>query len=98
MLGQSYVKRFVARPATMIGDNLLFLLAAYNSGPEASLANWVDSSTSKDPLLFIESLPVRETRDYIQQVLVHYWMYHDRLGQPETSLVICSGARRMAAH
>jgi soluble lytic murein transglycosylase len=88
-LGQSYVQHLAAQSA--IGDNLLLLLAAYNGGPNR-LAHWMDNATTQakggktDPLLFVESLPVRETRDYIQQVLVHYWMYRSRLGQPETSL------------
>jgi hypothetical protein len=82
-LGQSYVQRLAAQP--MIGDNLLLLLAAYNGGPNR-LEHWIKDENSKDPLLFMESLPVRETRDYTQQVLVHYWMYRARLGLPETSL------------
>ncbi len=82
-LGQSYVQRLADQPT--IGTNLLFLLAAYNGGP-ARLEHWVEDEKTKDPLLFMESLPVKETRDYIQQVLVHYWMYRERLGQPQTSL------------
>jgi soluble lytic murein transglycosylase-like protein len=77
-LGQGYVKRLAAQPK--IGDNLLMLLAAYNSGPNR-VVRWLDDTTKRDPLLFIESLPVRETRDYMQQVLVHYVMYSARLGQ-----------------
>jgi soluble lytic murein transglycosylase len=82
-LGQSYVQRLADQPA--IGNNLLFLLAAYNGGPNR-LEHWIDTDQTKDPLLFMESLPVRETRDYIQQVLVHYWMYRERLGEPQPSL------------
>jgi len=93
-LGQSYMQHLAAQPG--IGDNLLLLLAAYNGGPNR-LAHWVENATTQskagkngheklDPLLFIEGLPVRETRDYIQQVLIHYWMYRARLAQPETSL------------
>jgi hypothetical protein len=77
------VKHLASQP--MIGDNLLLLLAAYNSGPN-KLARWVDNDNRKDPLLFIESLPVRETRDYVQQVLIYYWNYRARLAEPETSL------------
>ena len=36
----------------------------------------------KDPVLFIESLPVRETRNFVEQVLTNYWIYQQRLGQP----------------
>ena len=82
-MGQKYVRSLSEKP--MIGDNLLFLLASYNAGP-GNLARWLAENDRSDPLLFIESLPARETRDYVQQVLVHYWMYRSRLEQPEKSV------------
>jgi len=82
-MGQKYVRSLSEKP--MIGDNLLFLLASYNAGP-GNLARWLAGNDRSDPLLFIESLPARETRDYVQQVLVHYWMYRSRLSQPEKSV------------
>ncbi len=82
-MGQKYVRTLSETP--MIGNNLLFLLAAYNSGP-GNLSRWIDGHDSTDPLLFIESLPVRETRYYVQQVLLYYWMYKARLSQPETAI------------
>jgi soluble lytic murein transglycosylase-like protein len=82
-LGQKYVRVLAGQP--MIGDNLLLLLAAYNGGP-GNVAHWLDGEAHNDPLLFLESLPVRETRDYVQQVLMHYWMYRSRLAEPETSV------------
>ena len=82
-MGQKYVRVLADRP--MIGDNLLLLLAAYNGGP-GNLAHWLDSNDRADPLLFVESLPVRETRDYVQQVLMQYGMYRARLSEPETAI------------
>lgn len=83
-LGQKYVKRLASQPS--IGDNLLLILAAYNGGP-GNVGHWMDDeATRKDPLLFIESLPVHETRDYVQQVMIHYWNYCSRLSRPQTSL------------
>lgn len=83
-LGQKYVRQLADHP--MIGDSLLLILAAYNSGP-GNLSHWIDDdATRKDPLLFIESLPVHETRDYVQQVMIHYWNYCSRLSEPQTSL------------
>jgi soluble lytic murein transglycosylase-like protein len=81
-MGQKYVRVLAGQP--MIGDNLLFLLAAYNGGP-GNLVHWLDGDDRRDPLLFVESLPMRETRDYVQQVLLQYWMYRSRLSQPETT-------------
>jgi hypothetical protein len=83
-LGQGYVQSLAAQPK--IGDSLLLMLAAYNGGPNRA-AKWLNDTTRRDPLLFIESLPVRETRDYVQQVMVHYVIYRARLGQPMTPLM-----------
>jgi soluble lytic murein transglycosylase-like protein len=81
-MGQKYVRVLAGQP--MIGDNLLLLLAAYNGGP-GNLVHWLDGDDRRDPLLFVESLPMRETRDYVQQVLLQYWMYRSRLSEPETT-------------
>ncbi|MDD3370930.1 MAG: lytic transglycosylase domain-containing protein [Alphaproteobacteria bacterium] len=82
-MGQKYVQ--VLSESPIIGNNLLFLLAAYNGGP-GKLARWLVGADKSDPLLFIESLPVRQTRYYVQQVLLHYGMYRSRLAQSETAI------------
>lgn len=84
-LGQRYVSHLAAQPD--IGDNLLLLLAAYNSGP-GTLARWRQDTGARqdDPLLFLESMPIRETRDYVEQVLTNYWIYGHRLNQSKQSL------------
>lgn len=82
-MGQKYVRALAGQP--LIGNNLLFLLTAYNGGP-GNLAHWLDGNDRADPLLFVESLPVRETRDYVQQVLLQYWTYRARLSEPETAV------------
>jgi soluble lytic murein transglycosylase len=88
-LGQKYVRHLVQQ--TQIGNNLLLLLAAYNTGP-GKVVRWVETSETRqgkeslDPLLFMESMPQRETRQYVARVLVHYWAYRTRLGEPLTSL------------
>jgi soluble lytic murein transglycosylase len=82
-MGQKYVRILADNP--LIGDNLLFLLAAYNGGP-GNLAHWLAGTDKTDPLLFVESLPVRETRDYVQQVMMQYWMYRTRLSDSESSV------------
>lgn len=69
-----------------IADNLVLQVAAYNGGPGA-LQRWhAASDATDDPLLFIETLPVRETRHYVQNVLASYWSYQARLGIRPTSL------------
>jgi len=82
-LGQKYVQNLAAQPG--IGNNLMLLLAAYNSGPTKTMG-WIRGREGVDPLLFLESIPVRETRNYIARVLPHYWAYRVRLGRPTTAL------------
>jgi len=82
-LGQKYVRHLAARP--QIGDNLLLLLAAYNCGPN-KVARWKQARNTHDALLFMEGLPLRETRNYITRVLPHYWAYRARFAEPLTSL------------
>jgi hypothetical protein len=82
-MGQKYVRVLSSTP--MISNNLLFMLAAYNGGP-GKLLHWKEGHDRTDPLLFVESVPVRETREYVQQVLLHYWMYKARLSQPQVAM------------
>jgi soluble lytic murein transglycosylase-like protein len=82
-LGQRYVRQLAEQP--LIGNNLLYLVAAYNGGP-GSVSRRLDDAMRKDPLLFIESLPARETRDYVEHVVVHYGMYRARLRQSDAPL------------
>ncbi|WP_229678155.1 lytic transglycosylase domain-containing protein [Caldovatus sediminis] len=83
-LGQRYLL-YLARHET-VGDDLIRLLAAYNAGP-GNLSRWLPSNGHRDdPFLFIESLPVPETRVYVRRVLAHSWIYASRLGLPAPSL------------
>jgi soluble lytic murein transglycosylase-like protein len=69
------------------------MAAAYNAGP-GNLAKWKKSIRgSEDPLLFIESMPSRETRNFVERVIGAYWVYQARLGQPQRSLeAVANGA------
>lgn len=83
-LGQKYVEYLMQQRE--IEGNLFYLLTAYNSGP-GMLGRWKKSmSASNDPLLFIESIPAGETRDFIERVLANYWIYQLQLAQPTPSL------------
>jgi soluble lytic murein transglycosylase-like protein len=62
------------------------MIAAYNGGP-GNLAKWQRvTDHGDDPLLFVESIPSRETRNFVQKVLASYWIYSARLGQDVPSL------------
>ncbi len=83
-LGQKYIN-ILLRDKKINGD--LFLLAtAWNGGP-GNLNKWRRKTNHMDdPLFFIESIPSRETRIFIERVLTNMWIYRDRLGQPTPSL------------
>lgn len=83
-VGQRYIL-YLARHEQVNGD-LIRLLAAYNNGP-GNLARWQPALRHRgDPLLFIESIPVGETRAFVQRVLTYSWIYAMRLGVPAPSL------------
>lgn len=90
-LGQTYLARLRNYPD--IGDNLIRLLIAYNAGA-GNLERWARRvDADDDPLLFMESLPQREARSYVERVLADFWIYRLRLEQPVPSLdMIVAGA------
>jgi soluble lytic murein transglycosylase-like protein len=83
-VGQRYV-HYLARHNQVDGD-LIRLLAAYNNGP-GNMFRWLPAVRHRgDPFLFIESIPVGETRLFVQRVLAYSWIYATRLGLPSPSL------------
>ncbi len=80
-LGQTYVDYLIEGAADR---DLFHLAAAYNGGP-GNLRRWKRSMEIADPLLFIESIPSRESRDFVEKVLTNFWIYRDRLGQSAPS-------------
>jgi soluble lytic murein transglycosylase len=91
-LGQRYLHHLNGQDN--IGGDLIKLLAAYNNGP-GNMAKWLPNAQSddRDPFLFIESIPVGETRAFVQRVLAYSWIYASRLGLPSPSLdMLAAGA------
>ena len=83
-VGQKYLAKMFdfAEP----NGNLFHLVVAYNGGP-GNLQKWLkEIDFNGDPLLFIESIPSRETRGYVERVVANYWIYQDRMGEPQTTL------------
>jgi soluble lytic murein transglycosylase-like protein len=91
-LGQKYLMHLLNHE-TVQGD-LFRLAAAYNGGP-GNLAKWDKrSARMEDPLLFIESIPARETREFIERVLCNLWIYRIRMGQDSPSLDALAAGER----
>jgi soluble lytic murein transglycosylase-like protein len=82
-LGERYLQQLLDQT----NGNLFQLAAAYNAGPGA-LTRWLGTrpGIANDPLLFIESLPYAETRNYIKHVMTYYWMYARRTNEAAPSL------------
>ncbi|MEO0400323.1 MAG: lytic transglycosylase domain-containing protein [Pseudomonadota bacterium] len=80
-VGQAYVNYLVED----VSDGDLFdVAAAYNGGP-GNLRRWKKDLGIDDPLLFIESIPNPESRDFVEKVLTNIWVYRARLGQETPS-------------
>ncbi len=83
-LGQRYIAYLAQHE--VVGGNLLRLLASYNSGP-GSFGRWGPSIQDQgDPLLFIEAIPIDETRAFVPRVLTYTWIYAARMHLPTPSL------------
>lgn len=95
-LGQRYLAYLLRNG--MVRDDLLLLAAAYNAGP-GNLQSWRRRVDYKaDPLFFIESIPIKETRDFVERVLSNFWIYRLRFNQPTPSLeALASGQRPLYA-
>jgi soluble lytic murein transglycosylase-like protein len=79
-------QRYIAELLDHLNGNLLELGGAYNAGPLA-VNRWLATKAGKDdPLLFVESIPVSETRYYVKHLMEYHWMYRRRLGQDAKSL------------
>ena len=84
MLGQKYILYLMDKNTTR--DNLILIAAAYNAGP-GNVAKWLRKTDHGDDwLLFMESIPVFETRHYVERVLENLWVYRARAGQSSGSL------------
>ncbi len=83
-LGQRYIAYLAGHE--IVNGNLMRLLASYNCGP-GKFAQWVQGlHDAGDPLLFIEAIPIDETRAFVPRVLTYTWIYAARLHMPSPSL------------
>ena len=52
----------------------IYVLSAYNASPAAT-QRWINNLPTKDPLVFVERIPYKETRGYVKLVLRNYFYY-----------------------
>jgi soluble lytic murein transglycosylase len=89
-IGQSYLLRLARSSIT--NGNLIKVIASYNGGP-GNVRRWVGTLPEADPLLYIESIPLPETRDYVEHVLRNYWLYQLRGGKALPTLTALAEGR-----
>ena len=83
-LGQTYLQNIMTH--NEVQNNLIKTVVAYNAGP-GNLSKWEKKMNyENDPLLFLESLPSKETRGFIERILVNYWVYRDLMNESLDSL------------
>jgi soluble lytic murein transglycosylase len=83
-LGSQYLSQMLQR----FGGSYELALAAYNAGPNR-VARWLDTmgdprSGKIDMVDWIEMIPLRETRNYVQRIMESVGVYRDRLSGPFT--------------
>jgi soluble lytic murein transglycosylase-like protein len=66
--------------------DLFRVIAAYNGGAGAVLKTRGRLEPDADALLFMESLPAQETREYVEKVAFNYWTYRRMFGQTTPTL------------
>jgi soluble lytic murein transglycosylase len=66
--------RHIQMDLSRFDDRLPLAIAAYNAGDEV-VSRWLKRYPVSDPLLFLDLIPYRETRDYTGFVLNNYFWY-----------------------
>lgn len=84
-IGQRYMNYLLSD--SWFDGNLFFVLAGWNAGPSKS-GRWQKETwrLPNDPLFWLESIPIRETRLYVKEVSANLWKYRNRLGQSAPTL------------
>ena len=93
-VGQEYMQKLLDGP-TINGD-LIRLIAAYNGGPgpvKDAIAQLGPDAT--DSILMMESIPVAETRQYVEEVAANFWIYHQILGEPNKTLAMAAAGTQV---
>ncbi|MBQ0797820.1 MAG: transglycosylase SLT domain-containing protein [Porticoccaceae bacterium] len=89
-LGTQYYRDMLSR----FGENRILATAAYNAGPHR-VDRWLSTSAGKLPFdAWIETIPFKETRNYVQNVLAFSAIYSHHLNSNER---ILSAAERKRA-
>jgi soluble lytic murein transglycosylase-like protein len=87
-VGQDYINRL--QDSNIVSGDLLRTIAAYNAGPRP-VKDALDSlGDGSDSLLVMESIPVAQTRQYVEEVAASYWIYRQLMDQETPTLAMAA--------
>lgn len=71
-----YGSVYLSRQFSSFDGSEMLALSAYNAGP-GNASRWMDDFPPEDgdPELFIEQIPLTETRNYVKNVMANAWIY-----------------------
>lgn len=75
-LGTKYLKKLLDRH----NGNQILATAAYNAGPNRVKA-WLQNSKPLPADIWIETIPFKETREYVKSVMAYQQIYQQKTGQ-----------------
>ena len=75
-LGTKYLKKLLDRH----DGNQILATAAYNAGPYR-VKKWIKFKTPMPADIWIETIPYKETREYVKSVLAYQQIYHYKVGK-----------------
>lgn len=84
-VGQNYLLRLLS--TNIVDGDLFRMVAAYNAGEKWVLEAKRALGDNADPLLFLESIPVAQTRQYTEEVIASYWIYRQIMDKDSPTLL-----------
>jgi len=90
-IGQNFLKDLIYNTNTK--SSILDTLIAYNAGL-SRLKSWKKNIKEEDPIVFIESIPIKETRWFVKYILTDLWIYRDKLGQEKPSRSLLANKKK----
>lgn len=80
-LGTAYMRYVLDK----LHGNTVLAIAAYNAGPNR-IKSWIPQHKALPADIWLETLPIRETRKYLRAVLAYTAVYEKLLGHTQTRL------------
>lgn len=82
--GQKYIAKLLKNG--LVGNDVILMATAYNAGA-GNLQKWKkEAGAMDDALMFLETMPAKETRQFVKRIMAAYWIYQERLEQDTPTL------------